>query len=136
MHIEHRYSEEWTIDKEATCGETGKKSKHCIIDGCTSTIEETIIPVKEHSFGEVEYIWSDDYQILTAKHYCINNEEHYEIESVKTIYEIKKEPTCTNTGIGLYTSIDFNNSIILLSNKSNKIMRLFFYDVPEIPVFD
>ncbi len=31
--LELVYSEEWTIDKEATCTESGSKSKHCITEG-------------------------------------------------------------------------------------------------------
>ena len=42
----HDYSEEFTIDKEATCNEYGLKSKHC--SRCDSTTEITIIPKTSH----------------------------------------------------------------------------------------
>ena len=42
----HDYSNEFTIDKEATCTEDGLKSKHC--SRCDSTTEKTIIPKTNH----------------------------------------------------------------------------------------
>lgn len=38
----HSYPAEFTIDKQATCEEKGKKSKKCIVEGCTEKIEEEI----------------------------------------------------------------------------------------------
>ena len=32
----HSYSEEWTVDKKATCEEAGSKSHHCTAEGCNS----------------------------------------------------------------------------------------------------
>ena len=46
----HAYSEEWTVDKEATCEEAGEKSHHCTRCGDRTDITE--IPMAEHSFGE------------------------------------------------------------------------------------
>ena len=42
----HDYSDEFTIDKVATCTEDGLKSKHC--SRCDSTTEKTIIPKTSH----------------------------------------------------------------------------------------
>ena len=42
----HDYSDEFIIDKEASCTEDGLKSKHC--SRCDSTTEKTIIPKTSH----------------------------------------------------------------------------------------
>ena len=43
----HDFSNEWTIDKEATCTEKGSKSHHCT--RCEVKSDETEIPTIEHS---------------------------------------------------------------------------------------
>lgn len=39
----HVWTKDFVIDQEAACLD-GKKSKHCIYDGCTVTTEDTVIP--------------------------------------------------------------------------------------------
>lgn len=46
----HSYSNEFTIDREATCKEPGEKSKHCTVDGCNDRTEITTIPKTDHVF--------------------------------------------------------------------------------------
>ncbi len=46
----HNYSEEWTIDVEATCTDSGSKSHHCL--GCNSKIDITEIPALGHQFSD------------------------------------------------------------------------------------
>lgn len=46
----HSFSEEWTIDKEATCLEEGSKSHHCTRDGCDEKDDVTVIPKLEHTY--------------------------------------------------------------------------------------
>lgn len=44
----HEFETELTIDKEVTCTENGKKSRHCIY--CDATCDEEIIEATEHAF--------------------------------------------------------------------------------------
>lgn len=43
----HSYSENWTIDREETCTQTGEKSHHCS-NGCGDRIDITVIPAAGH----------------------------------------------------------------------------------------
>ena len=44
----HDYSKDWTIDKKATCTESGSKSHHCT--RCDSKVNETVIPKLSHDW--------------------------------------------------------------------------------------
>lgn len=46
----HDYSNEWTVDKEATCKEEGSKSHHCT--RCDAKTDITVIPKLDHTFGD------------------------------------------------------------------------------------
>lgn len=46
----HDYSEEWTIDQEATCTENGSKSHHC--NRCDDRTDVTVINSNGHNYGE------------------------------------------------------------------------------------
>lgn len=106
---EHIYSDEFTIDKNATCTERGIKSKHCIKDNCNSVIDETIIEAIGHSYGEVIYEWQNDYSELTACTTCLNDSSHPLTEIVSTSYSVVLEPSCTENGTGIYVSNEFKN---------------------------
>lgn len=51
-NYEHSYDNEYTIDKKATCISDGYKSRHCIVDGCESFVDKTIIPALGHDWDE------------------------------------------------------------------------------------
>ena len=54
--LELVYSENWTIDKEATCTESGSKSKHCITEGYEKfKIEITELPALGHDMAIEDY---------------------------------------------------------------------------------
>ncbi len=44
----HEYNTEWTVDEEATCTETGTKSRHCKY--CKATTDVQTIPVTDHTW--------------------------------------------------------------------------------------
>ena len=48
----HIYAGEFTIDVPVSCTADGKKSRHCTVEGCTATIDDTVIPAPGHKFGE------------------------------------------------------------------------------------
>ena len=47
----HIYADDYTIDVPVSCTADGKKSRHCTVAGCTSTIDDTVIPAPGHKFG-------------------------------------------------------------------------------------
>ncbi len=50
--VNHEYSTEWTIDKEATCADDGSQSHHCTL--CGKKGDVTVIPAKGHDFSDVD----------------------------------------------------------------------------------
>lgn len=55
----HDYSKDWTIDKKATCTESGSKSHHCT--RCDSKTDATVIPKLSHNY---------DNGVITTKATC------------------------------------------------------------------
>ena len=47
----HVYAEDYTVDVPASCTTAGVKSRHCTVEGCTETIDSTVIPAAGHKFG-------------------------------------------------------------------------------------
>ncbi len=102
--------------KEATCTETGlTEGKHCSV--CNVTIvEQTVIPAKNHAYGEVSYTWSEDNKSVIATRTCQNDQTHVETETVKTTYQTVIEATCTTKGTGKYTA-QFTNAAFTQQTK-------------------
>ena len=48
----HIYADGFTVDVPVSCTVDGKKSRHCTVEGCTATIDDTVIPAPGHKFGE------------------------------------------------------------------------------------
>ena len=48
----HVYADDYTVDVPAGCTTAGAKSRHCTVEGCTETIDSTVIPAAGHRFGE------------------------------------------------------------------------------------
>lgn len=47
----HVFAEDYTVDVPASCTTAGTKSRHCTVEGCTETIDSTVIPAAGHKFG-------------------------------------------------------------------------------------
>ena len=105
----HAYSNEFTVDKKATCTEDGLKSKHCTKDNCTSVIEETVIKALGHSYSNeftVDKKATCTEDGLKSKH-CIKDNCTSVIEetvikalghSYSNEFTIDKESTLTEVG--------------------------------------
>ena len=100
----HQYGE-FTIDKEATCGEEGSRSQHCTIEGCTEINVEVIPKTDNHNYGE--YIIEEKATCVksgTKSRICsvCNKQETVAIEalghSYNTQYKTDIEATCTEKG--------------------------------------
>ncbi len=53
---EHSYSSNFTVDKAATCSQTGSKSRHCVYDGCSAKADVTVIPKTSHTAKTVKAV--------------------------------------------------------------------------------
>ncbi|MBQ6872738.1 MAG: leucine-rich repeat protein [Clostridia bacterium] len=47
--LSHSYSTQYTIDKQPTCTTKGRKSKHCVYEGCNVVIDSVSIPALGHT---------------------------------------------------------------------------------------
>lgn len=47
----HAYSDQWTVDRQATCSKTGSKSHHCTREGCNAKTDVTEIPKTAHAYN-------------------------------------------------------------------------------------
>ena len=99
----HDYPEEWTIVKEATCTETGLKTKTCLREGCGYVLEE-VIPALGHSYGDW-YVTKAPTCTETGlkQHDCIRC-DHFETEVIPALghelgdWYITVAATCTKDG--------------------------------------
>ena len=57
---DHVWSDEFTIDKEPTCEETGQKSIYCTVCGLVKKDSEQEIPARGHEFSEISGIMADE----------------------------------------------------------------------------
>ena len=67
----HNFSEEWTVDKEATCKEEGSKSHHCA--NCSEKADVTAIPTTDHNYGEWIIDTNATCEVNGEKHRVCNN---------------------------------------------------------------
>ena len=106
----HNWNEDFTVDKEATCEETGLKSIHC--KRCDERKEITTIPSKGHIKGEVKI---ENVTESTCEEggnydevvYCTVCNKELSRNTVKTKAKghkwnegkVTTEPTCTEEGV-------------------------------------
>ena len=108
----HAYSEEWTVDKEATTTETGSKSHHCKV--CGNKTDVTIIPmIKADVSINVEVVKKEDTPDTTIE--GSNNEI---INSVFTEEEIK----AFKNGVKVEVTIDINNIENKVTDSDKKLI--------------
>ena len=110
----HDWAEDFTVDKEATCEETGLKSIHC--KHCDEKKDETTIPAKGHVKGEVKI---ENVTESTCKEggsydeviYCTVCNKELSRNTVKTEAKghkwnngkVTTEPTYAEEGVKTYT---------------------------------
>ncbi len=82
---------------------------YCNVCGAEISREHVVIPATGHDWSKVEYSWSEDNKSVTASIKCENNHDHDITETVSATYAVTLEPTCTETGKGLWTSAEFES---------------------------
>jgi len=95
----HQFSEDWTVDKEATCTEEGSKSHHCMRENCSEKSDVTVIPLIDHIWNEGEVTAQGEtiYTCIictTTKSEEIETHEHEYSE----VWTIDREATCMEEG--------------------------------------
>ena len=66
-----------------------------------------------HTFGEVQYVWSDDYSSLTATRKCTDENCGYEeTENATVTTTVEKEASCVETGEELITGTFANPAFV------------------------
>lgn len=101
---EHEWESNYTVDKEATCAETGIKSIHC--HGCDEKKESTIIPTTdEHSWGNWIIDKSPTCTTTGTKHRTCkvcgkieNAEVPANGHTWESTFTVDKKPTCNEKG--------------------------------------
>ena len=106
--VGHKYSSEWTIDKEATCTKAGSKSHHCTVCGSIDPSSVTAIAAKGHSYT---INWTVE-QMPTCTQAgirivkCVYCSDEKEVPIEATGHNLKKiekaEATCTQSGKSEY----------------------------------
>ena len=103
----------------ATCTKDGNEvywycsgcGKYFADEACTTetNISKLTRPATGHTYGKVEYTWSNDYGNCTAKRVCQNDTSHVETENATKITEnIIKAATCEGVGKKTYKA-EFNS---------------------------
>lgn len=111
--------EYWTCD---ICG------KHFSDAGGNAeiTLEQTVIPATDHSYGEPVWSWSEDGKSCTVTFICANDETHRATPEVTITSEVKTAASCTEKGVTEYTATAEFDGITYTDTK----------DVADIPVTD
>ena len=101
--VGHKYSTEWTIDKEATCTESGSKSHNCTV--CDAKTEETEIKATGHKWDEGVVTKEATCTEAGEKTYTCTVCKETKTEKIdatghkySTEWTIDKEATCTEPG--------------------------------------
>lgn len=86
--VSHSYGKTYTVDKAATCAQTGSKSKHCIYKGCSSKTDIVSIPKTAHTNKTIKAV------VAT----CEKNGSTEKIICSKCNYVIKAASVISATG--------------------------------------
>ena len=101
----HSYSEEWTVDKKATCEEAGSKSHHCTAEGCNSKTDVTEIAALGHSWDEGKITKAPTCTEAGEKTYTCTRCNATKTEAIEALghsyseeWTVDKEATCEEAG--------------------------------------
>ena len=106
----------WTVTKEATCEETGEKTRVCTKD-CGHT-ELEVIEAKGHAYGEFEVTKEATCTATGEKTAtCANDSSHKKVETIAAkghteVTVAGKEATCEETGLTEGTKCSVCNTVI------------------------
>ncbi len=101
----------------ATCTETGtveywscsRCEKNFSNEAGTTELTDISTPATGHTWGQVSYVWAENYTSVTATRTCQNDSAHVETETAAATGQVTVAPTCKLTGEKLWTSAAFEN---------------------------
>ncbi len=95
----------------STCTEDGSYDlvSYCIDDNVEISREHVKTNALGHNWGEVSYVWSNNYFSCTASRICLNDSTHIEQETANSTYSVEEKPDYGIKGKGKY-SVTFANS--------------------------
>ena len=93
----HEYSEEFTVDTEATCTKEGSKSKHCT--RCDSKTDVTIIEAKGHNYGIVSSPYGSTWEYYGKCDLIKYDGDNTGIMCNVETHEVQKGSTCYSVGV-------------------------------------
>jgi LPXTG-motif cell wall-anchored protein len=105
-HVETKECTVSSSTTPATCLEEGKitYTATCTLDGKNyQDMQEVVIPVTGHSYGEPTFTWQDDYSKATASFICENDSSHVKTEEC-TVSSSTTPATCLEEGKITYTA--------------------------------
>ncbi len=91
-----------------TCTEDGYTVWTCSV--CGDSYTESGEPALGHSWGEAEYLWSEDLNQVTARAICTHDPAHVLEQTVQTTYILTKPSTYKEEGEGCYVA-EFESSV-------------------------
>lgn len=111
-HFEY-YDAEMSVEDKvpATCLTNGERHHTATYDGHVETKIETIYATG-HNWGSPTYEWTDNFKSCTATRVCLDDASHVETETVSSSYDVFKESTVEENGIGRFTA-NFENECFI-----------------------
>ncbi|MBP3204007.1 MAG: InlB B-repeat-containing protein, partial [Lachnospiraceae bacterium] len=110
----------------ATCSQEGNeeywKCQSCgkifEADATSELAEVPVIPidVNAHSWGMVQYIWSNDNKEVVAQIVCSHNQDHVLKETVSTVETVGTVPSCETTGTSDFVA-NFTNPAFTMQTR-------------------
>ena len=106
-HVEEETVETVCEISDATCTEPGTATytavfTMAVFEMQTKTIETQ--PALGHDWGDVSYLWAEDYTTVTATRVCGHDASHVETETAEATELIVKAPTCEESGETIYSA--------------------------------
>lgn len=103
--------------KSATCEAKGYRAhyycsvceKYFDASKAETTYAELELSALGHDYQKASYIWSKDHLSCTATKVCSRNADHIVTETVAATYEVIKEATADEDGLGVYTTSSFED---------------------------
>lgn len=100
--------------REATCTKQGLATYTAAVDfegkGPFLSHKTQLLPKAEHTWGDMEFTWANDYSSVIGKRFCsVAGCGHVDVEITEDItFDVTKAPTCTEPGELTYVA-EFKN---------------------------
>ena len=124
----HKETEKVTatsVTTPATCTEDGKIVYTAAFRNTAFTAQtsEEVLPMKNHNYGAVSYVWNTDNTECTATRTCANDAAHVETETVSVV-KVVTDATCTVDGKEVYTATFTTNEAFAKQEKTIILDRI------------